>query len=260
MRAFLVALALTIPVSASAQSAARPWIGLALAPAADDGVLVERVIPDTPAERAGIKAGDKVLSVDDAPVATAGELIAKVQAKGVGDRVTLRFVRGGKKKTATMALEPRPDELELLRATLVDKPAPKFAVAAIGPHPAKLDLDTLAGNVVVVEFWATWCLPCNLSAPRLSGWQTKYGARGLRVVGVSSEPVEVVEKHIASRPPLAHTLAYDADGAMSEAYRIPAVPTFIVIDRKGRIRFVDVGGGSRLDGVEAAFLRLLDEA
>ena len=50
-------------------------------------------------------------------------------------------VRGGKKKTATMALEPRPDELELLRATLVDKPAPKFAVAAIGPHPAKLDLD-----------------------------------------------------------------------------------------------------------------------
>src|SRR5687767_2924813 len=179
-----MAVLLLLPLAASAQSAARPWIGLALAPS-DEGVSVERVMPDTPAERAGIKAGDRVLAVDDAAVATPGELIAKVQAKGVGDKVTLRFVRGSKKKTATMALEPRPDELEILRSGLLDKPAPKFTLATVGGQPAKLDLDALAGNVVVVEFWATWCLPCKLSAPRLSGWQTKYGARGLRVVGVS---------------------------------------------------------------------------
>jgi thiol-disulfide isomerase/thioredoxin len=244
---------------ASAQSAARPWIGLSLSPS-DHGVLVDRVMPRTPAERAGVRAGDRILAVDDAPVATAGELIEKVQAKGVGDRVTLRFVRAGKTRSASMALEPRPDELEILRTSLVDKPAPRFSVAPITGGHGTLDLGALAGKVVVVEFWATWCLPCNLSAPRLSGWQKKYGARGLRVVGVSSEPVAVVEKHLASRPPLAQTLAFDHDGAMSEAYRIPAVPAFVVIDRKGRVRYVDVGGGSRLDAVEAAFRRLLDEA
>ena len=260
MRAALIAVVLAFPTVTLGQSAARPWIGLALAPGDSGGVLVERVMPETPAERAGIKAGDKVLSVDDSPVAAAGELIAKIQEKGVGDKVTLRYLRGSKKKSATMALEPRPDELEILRTSLVDKPAPKFSVAPISGGRGKLDLETLAGSVVVVEFWATWCLPCHLSAPRLSGWQQKYGSRGLRVVGVSNEPVEVIEKHIASKPPLSQTLAFDADGAMSAAYRVPAVPTFIVIDRKGRVRYVDVGGGSRLDAVEAAFRRLLDEA
>jgi peroxiredoxin len=254
----IVAFAVAFAVSAQAQQAARPWIGIAIE-RGEHGVRITKAIEDTPAARAGLGAGDEVVGLDGNAVSDPTELISRIQSRGVGETLTLAVLRDGKERKVSLALVARPDEMALLRNHLVGKKAPPFALgSAVGPHPAKLD--ALAGDVVVLEFWATWCVPCNTTMPRLSAWQEKYGARGLRVVGLSTESLDIISTHLAKRPaPLKYTVASDPEGAVYEAYAVPAVPTFVVIDRKGRVRHVDVGAGSIVDGVEAAFRPLLDE-
>src|SRR6266702_3483052 len=152
MRRPLLLLALLAAVPARAQEAAAPWIGIAIAEG-EKGVLVSQVLDGTPAQKAGLKAGDQVVTIDGVTVVKPGDLIGRVQDKGVGTKVVLGVLRGGKTETVTLALEARPDEIQLLRDHLVGRRAPAFALAeAKGPYPATLA--SLTGNVVVVEFWA----------------------------------------------------------------------------------------------------------
>src|SRR5262245_61541602 len=74
---------------------ARPWIGI-LIEAGVRGVRIKEVMAKTPAEKAGLKASDEVLALDGVPVKTEGELIGRVQERGVGQRVTLKILRQGK--------------------------------------------------------------------------------------------------------------------------------------------------------------------
>jgi cytochrome c biogenesis protein CcmG, thiol:disulfide interchange protein DsbE len=246
-------LALGLSTVARAQEAARPWIGIALEPGAA-GARIVKVIPGTPGERAGLAEGDEVTAIDGEALKLPGELVEKIGRRGVGQVVALTVIRGGKRREAKLALDPRPDQLDLLRGALVGKKAPPFTLVGAGPHPARLE--ALLGKVVVLEFWATWCEPCNTTLPRLSRWQERYGKLGLRVIGVSMEPMDVVLRHLGGKR-VAYTLASDPGGAVSDAYGVPVVPMFVVIDGAGVVRHVDVGAGSRVDAVEAAFRPLL---
>ena len=162
---------------------AHPWIGIGIE-AGTLGVRIKNVIDETPAQKAGLKAGDEVLSLGDVAVAKPAELIRLVEAKGVGEKVVLKLHRGEGDVSVTLSLEARPDELAMLRARLIGKPAPAFVLSQrVGPP-----IDA-AGKVVVAEFWATWCGPCRSAIPRLDAWQRKYGSKGLRVVGISNEPM-----------------------------------------------------------------------
>src|SRR5262249_40400792 len=148
----------------------------------------------------------------------------------------------------TMPVEPRPDEVQLLKDHLLGKPAPAFALnESRGGYPAKLA--DLSGKVVLVEFWATWCGPCMASMPRLRSWQEKWGSKGLRIVGISSEDWDVISEHAAKKHP-SYTVARDPEGAITGKYAVPAIPTLVVIDRKGLVRYVDVGAGDKLDAAE----------
>lgn len=254
MRWLVLFIALLAVGPASAQETATPWIGIGIA-AGTRGVAVNQVIENTPGARAGLAVGDEVLAIDGTAVGEATELIRRVRAKGVGTKVTLTVLRGAKTMKVTLALEARPDQLELLRSHLVGKPAPALALSeSNGPFPARLE--ALSGHVVVVEFWATWCGPCNSTLPILSTWQQKYGPRGLRILGISTEPLATVAAHAAAKK-VGYTVAHD-DGAVSDAYRIPAIPTLVVIDRHGVIRYADVGAGEKLAEVERVVLKLLE--
>jgi thiol-disulfide isomerase/thioredoxin len=232
--------------------AARPWIGIAIEKG-DKGVRVKDVRGKTPAEAAGLKASDEVVSIDGAPVKEPGELIDIVQKKGVGASVKLSVVRDGKPLEVTLALAARPDEAQMLRDHLIGKPAPALEAEKLaGPH----DLAGLKGNVVIVEFWATWCGPCRSTMPVLTDWQKKYGKDGLRVVGVSAEEADVLTPFLAKHK-LGYTVARDTTGKLSGSFAVPAIPTIVVIDRDGVVRFAEVGAGDTLARAEAAFKPLL---
>jgi len=123
---------------------------------------------------------------------------------------------------------------------LVGKPASPFALTAFDGKPVALD--ALKGQVVIVNFWASWCYPaCYEEAPSLErAWQT-YKDRGLVVVGVNFQDKEEPAKRFLTQ--FGHTFpnAPDPAGRVSVDYGVYGVPETYFIDRKGRLRFKQVG-------------------
>jgi len=241
-------LPLLLVLSAPVFAQNRAWIGITLEP---EGCRIQGVVSGAPGERAGLKAGDEILSVDGDKVASAAELIERVGKKGIGEKVSLRLRRGGKEDAVSLVLEPRPDELQILRRNLLDKPVPELSVA----H-ASGSTGNLKGKVVIVEFWATWCAACAAASPRLRAWHEKYGPRGLRIISVSTEPWETIQSHFKGQLP-PYTIVADDQDKTTARFRVPAIPTFVLVGRDGKVRSVDVGAGERLDALEAAFVPLL---
>ena len=234
--------------------AVRPWIGVALG-VGSRGVRIKQAIDNTPGARAGLSPEDEILAIDGAPTHEPRDVITRVADKGVGARVTLRVLRAGVELDVTLALEARPDAIEILHRKLVDKPAPAFALAdAVGPHPASLA--DLAGDVVVLEFGATWCRFCMSTVPLLDAWQTRFHDAGLRVVWISAEPFEAIQK-LDATDKLSFTRARDPDEKLAAQYFVQALPTLVVIDRDGIVRAAEMGAGETVDQIELVVTKLL---
>lgn len=129
----------------------------------------------------------------------------------------------------------------------VGDPAPPLEVTKWvkgGP----LDLAQAKGkNIVVLEFWATWCSPCVRSVPHLTKLQQQLADKGVIIVGVTSEDpdntIEKVEKFVRNQgEKLGFTVAFDKEGKTDKAYMEAAgqegIPTVFVIDRGGRVAWI----------------------
>lgn len=117
-------------------------------------------------------------------------------------------------------------------------PAPSWSEASL-PGP-RLSSDSLRGKAVYLNFFATWCPPCNQEAPAIDALQRAYGSRGLRVVGV--DVLENATKAQLFRD--GHRLHYPVvidTGALRDAYDVNGMPVHAFIDRRGILRKVVVG-------------------
>ena len=148
-------------------------------------------------------------------------------------------------------------EEELKRERLIGRYAPELQIVQwIGGRP--LPLDTWAGKVVVLDFWAMWCEPCQAAFPAWRDLHAKYGEQGLRLIGVTkwygrSDRNEDLSRDEEFKQLQAyrekHKLTYSiAVGAMDdvvneERYEVTGIPTVVVIDRQGRIRYIKRGIG-----------------
>jgi cytochrome c biogenesis protein CcmG/thiol:disulfide interchange protein DsbE len=231
-----------------------PWLGV-LFERRPTGAHVTSAVPDGPAARAGIAAGDDVVAVDGKPIATFGDVTAIVQRARPGARLVVTVERGGQKLDVPVALEARPDLHDLGRAQLLGKPAPDFALPVLA-NTGSAKLADLAGSVVVLDFWATWCGPCERTMPALQALHVKYAARGLRLVGISEDESDADIAAYARDHALTYPLARDDDGALARAYWHAALPTLVVIDRAGIVRRVEVGIPD-FAALEAALVDLL---
>jgi thiol-disulfide isomerase/thioredoxin len=113
--------------------------------------------------------------------------------------------------------------------------APGFELVSLAGDT--LSLERLRGQVALVDFWATWCVPCRKSMPELSALQAKWAERGFTVVGISiDEDREKEVKRFLEKTPVAYPVAIDdkADPAWAD-YRVKAVPAAFLVDRDGRI-------------------------
>jgi len=133
----------------------------------------------------------------------------------------------------------------------VGQPAPDFT-EPLAPS-GTLSLSALRGHPVYLNFFATWCPPCNDEAPAIEALQRRYAARGLDVVGVDVLEDAAKAEQFRSEHGLTYPEIVDS-GALSRQYRIEGLPVHVFIDRGGVVRKIVVGQMSpseMRDSVEA---------
>jgi peroxiredoxin len=249
------------PVTPAAPTApiglpAAPWLGVQMDAGSDIGVTVERVVRGSPAEKAGLKQGDRIVGVDGVKTTAPGQVTRAVGQHKVGDSVTVDFERRGSATTVTVVLAQRPSGDDILKMDLVGAPAPAWTrVAPLGSAPSSIA--QLRGRVVLLDFWASWCGPCRMLAPRLSALKDKFGAQGLTVVGITTDEAERAAV-FAERHQMRYGVVVDKDGDTSRAYGVSALPTMILVDKKGVVREVFIGydpsGDARLEATVKSLL------
>jgi peroxiredoxin len=118
------------------------------------------------------------------------------------------------------------------------------------------------GKVVVFDFWAIWCGPCQLSLPFFQSMVDKYGSRGLEVVGLHVDdrrpPVEEIRDYLEARKVRYTNLMSTVE--VDDAYQVYEMPTTYLLDRDGRIRKAHVGfkPATAPGEIEQEILRLLE--
>ncbi|MBN1210041.1 MAG: TlpA family protein disulfide reductase [Myxococcaceae bacterium] len=129
--------------------------------------------------------------------------------------------------------------MEARRAKLIPDgvPSPSFQMERYGG--GTLALDELRGSVVMLDFWATWCPPCQEEMPSLVKLAKEYESKGLVFVAASRDDddvkYEVVDRFVKRRlPELAPYVVYASDD-VARAFRVEALPTLYFLNREGKV-------------------------
>jgi cytochrome c biogenesis protein CcmG, thiol:disulfide interchange protein DsbE len=110
-----------------------------------------------------------------------------------------------------------------------------------GEPGAQMRLSSLQGKPVLIDFWATWCGPCQLEAPILSRVAERYRDRGLVVLGVNTSDKAGQAAIFATRKGLSYPILFDDKGLANELYGVEALPTMVMIGKDGTVKAVRTG-------------------
>jgi peroxiredoxin len=97
------------------------------------------------------------------------------------------------------------------------------------------------GKVVLVDFWASWCAPCEASFAALSRLHKTHSTKGLVIIGISVDEEEAKYKEFAAKQKPAFTVALDSGHKAANFFSPPGMPSSYLVDRKGKIRFIHKG-------------------
>ena len=129
--------------------------------------------------------------------------------------------------------------------------------AAPFAQAAELDLTAYRGKVVYVDFWASWCGPCRQSFPWLDGLEREYGAQNLVVIGINVDKDRDKAERFLTDTPADFPILYDPKGEIATAYKVAGMPSGILIDRTGQVRFQHAGFSEKQKGLYEKQLQTL---
>jgi cytochrome c biogenesis protein CcmG/thiol:disulfide interchange protein DsbE len=134
------------------------------------------------------------------------------------------------------------------------KPAPTFTSPLLtGGETALADY---AGEVVVVNFWATWCPPCKAEMPGINAFYEAHQDKGLVVLAVNAKESEGLVRPFIEASGFTFPVLLDPAGSVVNQYQVRSFPTTVIIDRDGVVRHIQVGmiSEEELEGIVAPLL------
>lgn len=157
---------------------------------------------------------------------------------------------------ALLAGAPRP--VLAAEPSIRGKPAADFALKAVSGQNVRLSEHL--GEVVLLNFWATWCGPCRLQMPRLEQLHATYGSAGLVLLGMNVDDDAAHAVEFVRTIGVSYPVLLDPRKAVAPLYDLDAVPMTVLIDRAGVVRFVHYDYDPAIEKLYVAELRqLLDE-
>lgn len=112
------------------------------------------------------------------------------------------------------------------------------------------------GQVVMLNFWASWCGPCRQEMPLLDGISKKYGKMGFVLYGINVDQDTADAKNVLQKIKVSYPILFDPESKLSSLYKVEAMPSSVFIDKKGNIRFIDRG---YVPGDEEKYIKQIQE-
>jgi cytochrome c biogenesis protein CcmG, thiol:disulfide interchange protein DsbE len=121
-----------------------------------------------------------------------------------------------------------------------NRPAPPFELPAL-IGTSRISLSALRRHPIVLNFWASWCLPCRKEAPGLQWTWKHYRSEGLRVLGIDERDNDPAGRAFVQEFQLTYPSAKDPAGSLADDYELVGMPTTFIIDASGIIRYRFLG-------------------
>jgi peroxiredoxin len=119
------------------------------------------------------------------------------------------------------------------------QPAPDFTLT--DANGQSVTLSDLRGQVIMINFWASWCGPCRQEMPLLEQIHQRYEPLGFTLLGVNVEENSADGKAFLRDQPVSFPVLYDPENGISKLYDVIAMPSTVLIDRQGNVRYLHHG-------------------
>ncbi len=124
-------------------------------------------------------------------------------------------------------------------SAMAEDSAPDFTLKS--RDGSNMRLSELRGQVVMINFWASWCGPCRQEMPLLDELYQQYEPLGFTLLGVNVEQDVADAERLLKDAPVSFPVLYDPDNSVTKAYDVVAMPSTILVDRDGNMRYVHHG-------------------